>query len=269
MSLRGIAMIWTHSINPVFFELWGFSFRYYGLVYVLGFLFTLFFLLRAKKKGRLSLSSEALWDLGIFVFLGILLGGRLGYILLYGFSFYLQNPGEILAFWHGGMSFHGALFGGLIAGGIFCHVKKVSFYQIADIIVIPIAFVLIFGRLANFLNGELYGRITDGSWGVLFAGESQLRHPSQLYEASKNVLIFGILWLLYQKNVFTKGFLFWTFIFLYGLFRFIIEFWREPEIVLGVFSMGQWLSLLMIVLGVGYLYRICIYEKANEKKISC
>ena len=157
---------------------------------------------------------------------------------------------EIFAVWKGRIAFHGGLIGGVAGLWLFCRKNRINFYSLADVFVVPLPLALMFGRIANFINGELAGRISDVPWAFDF-GDSMARHPSQLYESFKNlVLLFIMLSVNKAKNL-KKGALFWLFIFLYGLFRFIVEFFRQPDVQLGfiVFglSMGQLFSLVMII----------------------
>ncbi len=188
----------------------------------------------------------------LYIAVGLLLGARIFYFLFYNFALFLQEPLQIFKIWEGGMSFHGALIGILVAGILFCKKYKKEFYSIADLVVLPAVLALGFGRIANFINGELYGRMTSLPWAVDF-GDGIARHPSQLYEAAKNFVIFGVLWILKDKDL-KKGTLFWTFITLYGVFRFFIEFVREPDpqvgfILFNTLTMGQILTGIMAIVG--------------------
>jgi phosphatidylglycerol:prolipoprotein diacylglycerol transferase len=238
--------MFIHNINPTLLQLGPLEIRYYGLVYVLGFIATFFYLNYMVNKKKIKLSQDQLHDLLFYLIIGVILGGRLFYILFYNLKYYLSNPLEIFAIWNGGMSFHGALISLVIVLYIFSKKEKIKFYTLADMIVIPAAIFLFFGRIANFINGELYGHITNVSWAVKFQNVPGYRHPSQIYEALKNLAIFFIL--SSQLNKHRKpGFLFWQFIFFYGLFRFFIEFFRfSPNYYLGL-SVGQYLCILMII----------------------
>jgi phosphatidylglycerol---prolipoprotein diacylglyceryl transferase len=241
-------------IDPVFLRLGPLEFRWYGLMYILGFLASYFIILAGVKRKGLPLSKDDVADLIFTTALGIILGGRLGYILFYNLSYYLSHPAKLFAVWEGGMSFHGGLTGAILAGLYFIRKHKLSFYQLADIGFVAGPIGLFLGRVGNFINGELYGRVTDVPWGMVFPGGGPLpRHPSQLYEALlEGVLMFAILFTVSRK-VNRDGVVFWSFIGLYGLFRFLVEFLREPDeqlgILFGVLSMGQLLSLPMFLLG--------------------
>ena len=238
--------MFIHNLNPILLKLGPLELRYYGLVYVLGFIAIFFYLKYLTKNKKINISQDQLSDLLFYLILGVILGGRLFYIIFYNLKYYLSNPFEIFAVWHGGMSFHGALIGSIIVLYYFSKKEKIKFYTLADIIVIPVALFLFFGRIANFINGELYGHITNVSWAVKFQNVPGYRHPSQIYEALKNILIFSIL-SLQLKRPRKSGFLFWQFIFFYSLFRFFIEFFRfSPNYYLGL-STGQYLCIIMFV----------------------
>lgn len=242
------------DINPVFLKLGPLEFRWYGLMYILGFIAAYFLITgRARKSGD-NLSKNDVADLIFALALGVILGGRFGYIVFYNLAYYLQNPLKLFAIWEGGMSFHGGVIGVIVAGVIFSRRRKVSFLRLADLCAQAAPVGLGLGRIGNFINGELFGRQTGVPWGVIFReGGGVPRHPSQLYEAFlEGPVLFVALYLLGRKKK-PAGTIFWAFISLYGLFRFIVEFFREPDIQLGFitgsFTMGQVLSLPMFVLG--------------------
>ncbi|GAB7026231.1 prolipoprotein diacylglyceryl transferase [Geotalea toluenoxydans] len=255
------------DFDPVFLRIGPLQFRWYGLMYIIGFIAAYFIIKAGAKKKHLPLSKDDVADLIFTVALGVILGGRLGYILFYDLQVYLAKPLEIFAVWHGGMSFHGGLLGAIAAGFYYIRKKGIGFYQIADIGFIAGPVGLCLGRIGNFINGELYGRVTNVPWGVVFPGAGNLpRHPSQLYEAVlEGPLMFSILWLLGRRKH-PEGAVFWSFIGLYGLFRFIVEFFREPDAQLGLvagrFSMGQLLSLPMALLGCGMI--VWLYLRAKR-----
>jgi len=187
----------------------------------------------------------------VYFILGTIIGGRLGHFLFYDISIFWTNPLQILMIWNGGMAFHGGILGGIIGAFLFLKKSKVKFYEMADKLMMPLAFALFLGRIANFINGELWGPITDVSWCVVFPNILGCRHPSQLYEAFYSILIFFILWFMKSKYKLKKGVVFWSFIAMYGLFRFIANFWREVDQVT-----GQVLSLIMVVVAGYFLYKI-------------
>lgn len=241
-------------ISPTIFNIGPFQVRWYGLMYILGFLAGYWILKILARRRNIDFSRERIVDFLSYVAVGLIGGGRLGYILFYNLGFYLQHPLKVFFLWEGGLSFHGGMIGVLIAGGLFCRKHGYAFYDLADMAVIPLPIGLGLGRLGNFINGELFGRPTDLPWCIVFPGGGpQCRHPSQLYESIlEGWLLFGILLWMSRRN-WQKGLLFWTFIALYGTFRFVVEFFRLPDpqlgLVLGPFSMGQFLSFPMAVLG--------------------
>jgi len=250
--------MFIHNINPVLLRLGPFEIRYYGLIFVLGFVMAYFILNYLAKKKKLSLNKDDIADFLLYIIIGTVLGARTLYVVVYNLPFYLSNPFEIIAVWHGGLSFHGGLIGAVIAGFYFCKRKKIDFYEIADISVIPLALGLALGRLGNFINGELYGRITNVPWAVKFPDAEGFRHPSQIYESLKNLLIFFTLWKLSDKKL-PKGFIFWLFVVMYSALRFIVEFFRQPDEQLGFIgflTMGQVLSIVMFVIGIFFIYRV-------------
>src|SRR3989338_10889466 len=182
--------MYIHDINPILLKLGFLEIRYYGLFYVIGFILTYFMLDWLAKKKNIALTKDDIADLLLYTVIGMLAGSRLFYALVYNFAYYLENPLHIFAIWEGGLSFHGALIGIIIAGYAFCRKKNFDFYTLADIVVIPVSLALMLGRIGNFINGELYGRITDLPWGVKFKDAEGFRHPSQLYEAFKNMVMF-------------------------------------------------------------------------------
>ncbi|GFO56278.1 prolipoprotein diacylglyceryl transferase [Geomonas sp. Red276] len=248
-------------MDPVFLRIGPLQFRWYGLMYILAFLSGYFVLLSGVRKKGLPLDNEKVADLVFTVAVGVILGGRLGYILFYNLGFYLEHPLKLFAVWEGGMSFHGGLTGAVVASIYFLRKHKLRFYQMADIGFMAAPIGLCLGRLGNFINGELYGRVTDAPWGMVFPGGGDLpRHPSQLYEAFlEGPLMFLILYLVGKKSEGRDGVVFWTFIACYGLFRFIVEFFREPDVqigyLLGIFSMGQLLSFPMFLAGLAMAVR--------------
>ncbi len=202
-------MFYNH-INPTLLRLGPFEIRYYGVIFVLGFVIEYFLINYLAKERKLKLTKNDVADFLFYMVIGVIIGARLAIVLVADPKYYFSNPFEIIAIWHGGLSFHGGLIGAVIAGLIFAKKKKIDFYDLADIVVIPLALSLVFGRIANFLNSELYGRITNVPWAVNFNnevvnGKFIFRHPSQLYESFKNLLIFFVLWFLRNKKL-PKGF---------------------------------------------------------------
>ncbi|MBW2983926.1 prolipoprotein diacylglyceryl transferase [Candidatus Woesearchaeota archaeon] len=249
-----------NNIDPVLLRIGYLEIRYYGIIYALGFVIAYYFLLYFVKNKKLKLSSEEIADLLFYLLIGIVIGARLFEVLFYNLPYFIQNPVEIFKVWHGGLSFHGGLVGAVVAALIFCRKKKLKFYALADAVVFPLSLALALGRIGNFINGELYGTVTSVPWCVKFRGIPSCRHPSQLYESFKNLLIFGILWFIKDDRIEGKklppGFLFWTFVVLYALFRFAIESFKEPIVQLGFFSMGELLCIVMFGVGVVFMWKL-------------
>jgi len=249
-----------NNINPTIFHLGPLSIRYYGLVYALGFIGTYFYLQYKIKKRKIDLNLDELDSLMIYLIIGVIIGGRLGEFLFFRPLELITKPLEILFIWHGGMSFHGGLIGVAIAMYLFTKQYKKNFFEILDKLVIPLSIVLVFGRIANFINGELVGTISKLPWATNFhnevngLGERVFRHPSQIYEAIKNLVVFFILIIIDQKNKLKKktkqkeliGTITWWFVLLYGFGRFITDFFRaDNHWFMGIISTGQLLSLIM------------------------
>jgi len=247
------------DFNPVLIDLGPVRLSWYGLMYVFGF-FASYLLVRYQMKKRdFGISKPEVEDLYFYLILGLIIGARLGYVLFYDLTMYLKEPLEIFAIWHGGMSFHGGLIGVLIVAILFCWKRKKSFWKIADLVIVTAPIGLGLGRIGNFINGELYGRVTQVPWGMIFPRGGPLpRHPSQLYESAlEGGILFLVLWLLKGKKL-PAGTLLTIFIGLYGAFRFLVEFFREPDaqlgFVVGPFTMGQILCALMILAGIGLMF---------------
>lgn len=252
-----------HAIDPVALSLGPLQIRWYGLAYVAGFICAFLVIAKLSQRWKIRIDDDAFFTVVFCVIFGVILGGRLGYVLVYGDGYYLQHPEKILAFNEGGMSFHGGLVGVIIGGVIAAKITKIPFLTLADMGVIGVPIGLFFGRCANFINGELWGAPTDMPWGVVFGGAAGTmpRHPSQLYEALlEGVVLFIILFALSRKTpARPRGTFFGTFLLLYGLFRFVIEFIRQPDTQIGYllgtdwFTMGQALSVPLMVAGVVFL----------------
>ncbi|EKP0261723.1 prolipoprotein diacylglyceryl transferase [Aeromonas sobria] len=246
---------WVFSqIDPVAFSLGPLSVRWYGLMYLFGFAFAMWLAGRRADAPNSGWTRNEVSDLLFYGFLGVILGGRVGYVLFYNFDLFLADPTYLFKIWTGGMSFHGGLIGVITAMIWFAHKTKRHFFTVADFVAPLIPFGLGVGRIGNFLNGELWGRITDVPWAIIFpeAGPEP-RHPSQLYQfALEGVVLFIILNLFWRKNP-PRGAISGMFLLFYGLFRFLVEFVRQPDSQLGLYfqeiSMGQILSTPMIVVG--------------------
>ncbi len=251
------------DLDPVALQLGPLVLRWYALAYMGGFLlgwwYALWFVRRDpdKRPSPPEIEEYMPWAVA-----GVILGGRFGYVLFYQTGYYLSHPLEILKVWHGGMSFHGGALGVILSLLVFAAVKKISPRRMADVICCAVPIGLLLGRIANFINGELYGRVTDVSWGMVFPGGGDLpRHPSQLYEAAlEGLLLFTALFLLARRQFIRDhaGILTGVFLAGYGLCRSFVELFREPDQQLGLFfglvSMGQLLSLPMILGGAYLVY---------------
>lgn len=253
------------NLNPVAFKIGFVIVTWYSLMYLLAF-FTVYCLLVYRiKKEKFSYDKDQIFDFLIFALAGVIVGGRLGYVFFYDFSFYLAHPIAVISpynfstgQWVGiyGMSFHGGLLGVIVATLIFCRKYKINFWKWSNFIIPAIPAGYFWGRIGNFFNGELYGRVTSGQWGMYFPADffHQLRYPSQLYEALfEGIVLFLILW-TWRKNNFFGKYMITLYLFGYGFFRFFIEFYRQPDEQLGfVFyffhmglTLGQVFSFLMI-----------------------
>jgi len=250
-------MIPYPHINPVLFSLGPVQVRWYGVMYVLGFIASYFLIQKQERSRQIGLVGTTAQDLVFYLAIGLIAGGRLGYILFYeynDFMAYIKNPLEIIATWHGGMSFHGGFIGCILAGWIFSRRRKIPFAALADSAVVTCPIGLGFGRLGNFINGELLGRPTDLPWGMIFPGGGEVpRHPTQLYECfAEGLLLFIIMWGLRRKP-FKDGMMVAFFLIIYGALRFMIEFLKEPDpqigFLLGYFTMGQVLCIAMMAAG--------------------
>ena len=264
----------VHNFDPVLIDFGFLQIRWYSISYILGILLGWVYaskLIRKTAKDKYSvdnITKTQLDDLIIYLILGIIIGGRLGYIILYNFQYYSQNIIEIFKIWEGGMSFHGGLLGVVISILVFSNKNKLNFFKFSDIVscVAPIGIFL--GRIANFINGELYGKISNLPWAVIFPnGGSVSRHPSQIYEALlEGVLLFILInFLALKKNLLIKtGYISGLFLILYSILRIFSEIFREPDSHIGYifnyFSLGILLSLLTLIIGF-----VIIFIKKNEQ----
>jgi len=224
--------------------------------------------LRALRQPALGWNAKMIDDVLFYGVLGVILGGRLGYILFYKPAEYFADPVQMIQIWKGGMSFHGGFLGVLVAMWLYARARQIGFWQVMDFIAPAVPIGLAFGRLGNFINGELWGRPTDGTWGMVFpqAGDSVPRHPSQLYQFGlEGLTLFVLLW-IYARKPRPAGAISGFFLLGYGVFRFIAEYTREPDSFLGLLamglSMGQWLSLPMVVGGAGLM--VWAYRRAGR-----
>jgi phosphatidylglycerol---prolipoprotein diacylglyceryl transferase len=254
-------MIPYPNIDPVIFQIGPLAVRWYGLMYVLGFASSYLLVLYQIGKKRVQVTRAQVDDLYFYIIVGLLVGARLGYVIFYNLKAYIQDPLEILVLWHGGMSFHGGLIGAFIAGYIVIRKKGIAFWKVADLVIPTAPIGLALGRIGNFINAELFGKPSDVPWAMVFpAGGNVARHPSQLYEAAlEGVLLFVILW-LYKDRKERDGEVFALFIMLYAIFRIFCEFFREPDLqmgyIFGFITMGQVLSLAMLLIGLFLKYAV-------------
>ncbi len=248
------------QFDPVALYLGPLAIRWYGLMYLLGFaLFILLGRYRIRREPQAAFTSTMLDDMLFYGVLGVIVGGRLGYVLFYHFGYYLQRPLEIFAVWQGGMAFHGGFLGVIMAMALLARKYKLRWLVVTDFIAPLVPLGLGAGRIGNFINAELWGRPTDIAWGMIFPHVDKLpRHPSQLYElALEGLALFALLW-IYSSKPRPVGAVSGMFLLGYGIFRSLAEFFREPGdgfigvLTLGI-SMGQWLSLPMIAAGIGML----------------
>ncbi len=256
------------QIDPVAVSLGFLEIRWYSLAYIVGILFTMFWLKINNQKNKI-MNEKAYDDWLFWAVLSIMLGGRIGYVLFYNFSFFVKNPLEIFAFWHGGMSFHGGLLGSIFGMYIFAKKYKINYLQLTDTLSVAAPVGLFFGRIANFINLELYGRVTNSEFGVIFPNAGNLpRHPSQIYEACLEGIFLFIL--LFSLNKVTKikeriGSLSGIFLIFYGSFRILIENFREPDEQIGFLfyniTMGQILSLPLVLLGIFLILKSFYFSK--------
>lgn len=250
------------QFDPIAVSIGPLAVRWYGLMYLVGFV--CFWLLGRRRLQQTSTNPAGftlrdLDDLLFFGAMGVVIGGRLGYVLFYKPAYYLQHPLEALAVWQGGMAFHGGFLGVAVAMWLFARTRKVHWLTVTDFIAPLVPLGLAAGRLGNFINGELWGRPTDASWGMVFpqAADGLARHPSQLYQfALEGITLFVVLW-LFSSRPRPMGMVSGLFLLGYGVCRFVVEFAREPDNFLGLLalslSMGQWLSLPMIVAGLALM----------------
>jgi len=242
------------QLDPAIVTIGPLQIRWYGMMYVLGFIASYVLVQHQIKKNQDANLANHVENLNFTLMLSLILGGRLGYVLFYNLAYYLEHPLEILATWQGGMSFHGALLGVIIGGVWFCKTRKLDFWRTADIYVVTIPIGLGLGRIGNFINAELYGRESTLPWAMIFPGGGpNPRHPSQLYEFMlEGVLLFLILWKAKDRRHPT-GFMLSYFLIGYGIFRSFVELFRQPDVqigFIGIFTMGQILSITMMLAGI-------------------
>ncbi len=250
--------IFIHNLNPIAVEIFNFKVYWYSLAYIFGFLFSLIYSRKLIKKKIINLNISIMDDFITWAIIGVILGGRIGYIIFYNLEFYLINKLEIIKIWQGGMSFHGGLIGLIISMILFSKKKKIDGFELANLVALCCPVGIFLGRIANFINGELIGRPTDQSWGILFMTNDFLRHPSQIYEAIfEGLMVFLIFQFIIKIELHKKINFLSVFLIIYSSSRFFIEFFREPDQQLGFIlvnlSMGQILCLPMLFFGLIFL----------------
>ncbi len=255
------------AIDPVLINIGPLAIRWYALAYIAGIFLAWWYAKRLVNDARLWGSSGAplkgadLDDFVVWAALGVVVGGRLGYVLFYDLEHYLQQPGDILAVWHGGMSFHGGFLGMMLAMALFARSRNIPAWSLIDVVATGVPFGLFFGRLANFINGELWGRTSDVPWAMVFPNAGDVaRHPSQLYEAGlEGIALFIVIRIATHRfhKLATRGFVSGVFCAGYGVARTFVEFFREPDAQIGYiagnFTLGMLLSLPMILFGIGLM----------------
>ena len=248
-------MMLTHpDLDPIAFSVGPLAVRWYGLMYLAGFAAGWWLGARRIARGLAPMTRMQLDALMYIAVLGVIVGGRLGYVLFYKPGYYSSHPLEIFAIWQGGMSFHGGLLGVIAAAALFARQQKIAFLSVTDFVAPLVPLGVAAGRLGNFINGELHGRVTELPWGMVFRNTDGLpRHPSQLYQAGlEGLALFALLW-WFSSRPRPRGAVSALFLAGYGMFRFVAEFGREPDAHLGYLafglSMGQWLSFPMVAAG--------------------
>ena len=256
------------AIDPVLIEVGPIAIRWYALSYIAGILLAWRYMIWLAKRSPAHITKEHVDDFVVWATLGIVFGGRLGYVIFYKAEFYLQNPLDAFAIWQGGMSFHGGLLGVTLATWLFCRRRGYSLVAVSDILACAAPLGLFLGRIANFINGELFGRVTDWQIGMVFPGGGPLpRHPSQLYEAFLEglVLLLALFWLARRSGTFDKrGLLAGVFLSGYAIGRITAELFRQPDPHIGFLThgttIGQWLSLPLLLVGLWLIARSLKHE---------
>jgi phosphatidylglycerol---prolipoprotein diacylglyceryl transferase len=267
----------VHKFDPVLID-WGLlQIRWYSIAYILGILIGWIYaakiikLTKENKHNFKQITKLQFDDMLIYLILGIILGGRIGYIIFYNFNYYSQNVIEIFKIWQGGMSFHGGLLGVILSIFIYSKKNKLSFFKFSDIVSCVAPIGIFFGRISNFINGELYGKVSNLPWSVIFPnGGDFSRHPSQIYEAIlEGILLFLLInyFAIKKQLIFKQGYTSCLFLIFYSFFRIFAEIFREPDIHLGLFfnyfSLGSLLSLTTIIFGIIIIYNIKKNERNN------
>lgn len=254
-------MVYTYNFNPVAITIAGWPIHWYGLMYLANFFLFLYFGWWLYQRYFSTKLNWKTWENLVFGgFMAGVLGGRLGFVLFYTNNAWLSDWSMLFKVWEGGMSIHGGIAGVVLYGLAWCKFKNQNFLKLVDTFILPLCLALVLGRLTNFVNGELFGRVNPAAWGVIFPHiDEAIRYPSQLFEAAKNLFMASIFTVLIWKNINLKpGTWLGLFLIMYGVLRFVIEYYRQPEVYVGPLTMGQTLCTIMIVLGLGliaYIYK--------------
>lgn len=245
--------MFTHAINPTLLHLGPLEIRWYGIMYVLAFIVTYYYLKAAINKNKIKITLKELDNLMGYMVIAMIIGARLFEAIFYEPAYYLSQPWKILFVWEGGLSFHGGTLGIILVAYWFARKKNIPFLRIADLFIVPLAIGNALGRIGNFINGELYGIQTSLPWGVVFPTAEGARHPTQLYEAAYNLFNFAVLFSVRNKN-WKDGTLFGLFLVIYSICRFGVEYLKDLPSY-GPFTMGQWLTIPLFIAGLWLLRR--------------
>ncbi len=265
--------MFTHNIDPIAFTLGSIEIRYYGLIYFIGFIFAYFYLRHQIKKARIKhFGYDELDTFMIYFMIGGILGARILDFVFYNFSELITNPLQIFKIWQGGMSIHGGMIGAVIAGLIFVKGKKIKFYDLADQIIIPLIIFLGLGRLANFINAELWGTPYNGPTCIDYSQNTHItnppqgcRHPYQIYAAIKNFAVGASLLIYKEYSKLKKGLLFWYGILLYNSLRFFVDFYREQNLIGGL-GTGQYLCIIFSIVAIAFIIKIKYFNNKPDNK---
>src|SRR3989338_8997129 len=242
------------NIDPVLLHLGPLEIRWYGVIFAVMFVIGIYIAVNLAKSRNIK--KDDILDFIPYLILSSLIMARLFHVFVYNLDFYMQNPSLIIAIWKGGISIHGAVFGGILAALVYCRKRKLHFYDLADIFVVPLALGVAFGRFGNLINQELYGKPTTLPWGITFSSIPGKRHPSQIYESLTHAITFSILLFMYKLKNLPKGVIFWSFITLYSFFRFITEYFRESTTTLFNLTTPQLMSIVLFFLGSYFLVKL-------------
>ena len=255
------------NINPVAFHIWRLDVRWYGLSYLFGAILVYLQLQSRRSRERTGLTVDQAQEVVVYAMIGVILGGRLLFLIAdmltpassggHDLSYYLQNPIEIIAIWHGGMAFHGGFIGAVLGIWIFVRRAQVSFYRVVDEIALWMPVAIASTRVVNFINDELPGRLTDSPIGIEFPGFSGYRYPSQIFEAiGMLAIVLPVGWILHGLSKRRDGLVFWGFIAGYGIVRTVVEFYREPGIIFLGLTAAQFLTIAMVIIGALMMWRV-------------